>query len=61
VLKAAAATGTIGPNLDLLKPPFARIRTQVINGGRLMPAFRDVLTAKQIEAVARYVARNAGK
>jgi mono/diheme cytochrome c family protein len=33
----------------------------VINGGRLMPAFKDVLTAKQIEAVARYVARNAGK
>jgi cbb3-type cytochrome c oxidase subunit III len=61
VLKVASATGTIGPNLDLLKPPFARIRTQVINGGRLMPAFKDVLTARQIEAVARYVARNAGK
>ncbi len=61
VLKAAGATGTTGPNLDLLKAPFARIRTQVINGGGLMPAFKNLLTDAQIEAVARYVAQNAGK
>jgi len=61
VLAAAGTSGTIGPNLDQLKPPFARTRTQVINGGGVMPAFRDLLTDAQIEAVARYVAQNAGK
>ena len=61
VLKAAGTRGTTGPNLDLTKPTFDRARTQVINGGGLMPAFKETLTAKQIEAVARYVAENAGK
>jgi cbb3-type cytochrome c oxidase subunit III len=61
VLQAAGTSGKIGPNLDQLKPPFARARTQVINGGGAMPAFKDLLTDAQIEAVARYVADNAGK
>lgn len=61
VLRAAGTTGTTGPNLDLLKPPFARAKRQVINGGRVMPAFKGVLTDAQIEAVARYVAQRAGK
>lgn len=61
VLGAAGTTGTTGPNLDLLKPPFARAKRQVINGGRVMPAFKGVLTDAQIEAVARYVAQRAGK
>jgi mono/diheme cytochrome c family protein len=61
VLKAAGTTGTTGPSLDLLKPSFARARKQVINGGAVMPAFKDVLSAAQIEAVARYVAAQAGK
>lgn len=61
VLKAAKTTGTQGPSLDLLQPAFARTKRQVINGGRIMPAFKDILSAKQIEAVARYVAQNAGK
>jgi cbb3-type cytochrome c oxidase subunit III len=60
-LHAAAATGTIGPNLDQLKPPFDVARNQVINGGGAMPAFKGVLTDAQIRAVARYVAQNAGK
>jgi cbb3-type cytochrome c oxidase subunit III len=61
VLQAAGTTGTAGPNLDLLKPPFPRAREQVINGGGLMPAFKGVLNDAQIEAVSRYVAQNAGK
>ena len=61
VLKAAGTKGTAGPNLDALKPPFDRAREQVINGGGLMPAFKNILTDAQIEAVARYVADNAGK
>jgi cbb3-type cytochrome c oxidase subunit III len=60
ILQAAGTTGTVGPNLDLLRAPFPRVREQVINGGGLMPAFKDVLNDAQIEAVARYVAQNAG-
>jgi cbb3-type cytochrome c oxidase subunit III len=60
-LKAAGTTGTQGPNLDLLKPPFERAKTQVIQGGGIMPAFKGVLTDAQIEAVAKYVAEHAGR
>jgi mono/diheme cytochrome c family protein len=60
-LKAAGTTGTQGPNLDLLKPPFLRAKNQVIKGGGIMPAFKGVLTDAQINAVAKYVADNAGK
>jgi cbb3-type cytochrome c oxidase subunit III len=60
-LKAAAATGTIGPNLDELKPDEARVKHQVENGGSVMPAFKGKLTATQIDAVAKFVADSAGK
>ena len=60
-LKAAAATGTIGPNLDQLKPSFEVARNQVIHGGGAMPAFRGVLTDAQIRAVAKYVSANSQK
>ena len=60
-LKAAGTTGTQGPNLDLLKPPFPRVKKQVINGGGIMPAFKGTLTDAQINAVAKYVAEHAGK
>jgi mono/diheme cytochrome c family protein len=60
-LAAAGATGTIGPNLDQLKPPFARVKKQVIHGGAIMPAFQSVLTDAQIVAVAKFVASHAGK
>ena len=60
-LKAATATGTVGPNLDDLKPSFARAKKQVTNGGKVMPAFKGKLTDAQIDAVARFVANSAGK
>jgi cbb3-type cytochrome c oxidase subunit III len=60
-LKAAGATGTVGPNLDDLKPSFARAKKQVINGGGAMPPFKGKLTDAQIDAVARFVANFAGK
>jgi cbb3-type cytochrome c oxidase subunit III len=59
-LKAAGTSGTIGPNLDQLKPAEARVQRQVINGGGAMPAFKGTLTAAQISAVAKYVASVAG-
>ena len=60
-LKDAGATGTVGPNLDALKPSKATVARQVTNGGAVMPSFKDRLTAKQIQAVAGYVASVAGK
>jgi cbb3-type cytochrome c oxidase subunit III len=60
-LKAAAASGTIGPNLDQLKPPFRIAQHQVEVGGGVMPAFKGVLSQAQIDAVAKFVADNAGK
>jgi len=60
-LKDAGTTGTQGPNLDQLKPPFPIVKNQVIKGGGIMPAFKGVLTDAQINAVAKYVAEHAGK
>jgi cbb3-type cytochrome c oxidase subunit III len=60
-LKAAGAKGAIGPNLDQLKPAFPATQRQVIHGGGLMPAFKGRLTDKQIDAVSKFVAENAGK
>jgi mono/diheme cytochrome c family protein len=54
-LKAAGATGTIGPNLDELKPPEPRIVHQVEVGGGPMPAFKGQLSTKQIQDVAAFV------
>jgi cbb3-type cytochrome c oxidase subunit III len=60
-LKAAGATGTIGPNLDQLKPAEAIVKHQVEVGGGVMPAFKGTLTDAQIAAVAKFVASSAGK
>jgi mono/diheme cytochrome c family protein len=54
-LKAAGATGTVGPNLDDLKPSEAVAAHQVTNGGGPMPAFKGQLTPKQIQDVAAFV------
>jgi cbb3-type cytochrome c oxidase subunit III len=60
-LADAGTSGTIGPNLDQLKPVFARVQKQVINGGAVMPAFKGTLTPAQIKAVAKYVSSVAGR
>jgi cbb3-type cytochrome c oxidase subunit III len=60
-LKDAGATGTVGPNLDQLKPSDPTVKRQVENGGGAMPAFKDQLSPAQIAAVAAYVSRVAGK
>ncbi len=54
-LKAAGSTGTVGPNLDQLKPAEAKIVHQVTFGGAIMPPFKSQLTAKQIQDVAAFV------
>jgi cytochrome c553 len=54
-LKAAGSTGTVGPNLDQLKPAYATIVHQVTNGGGGMPPFGSSLSKTQIDDVAAYV------
>jgi mono/diheme cytochrome c family protein len=60
-LKAAGATGNVGPNLDQLKPSESAVDRQVTNGGGAMPAFKGRLTPAQITAVAKFVSSAAGK
>jgi glucose dehydrogenase/mono/diheme cytochrome c family protein len=58
-LASAGASGTVGPNLDQLQPSFSTVKTQVINGGGVMPSFKDTLSPAQIDTVSHYVADNA--
>jgi len=58
-LKAAGATGTVGPNLDQLKPQAAVVVHQVDVGGGAMPSFKEALSPKQIQDVAAFVATSA--
>jgi cbb3-type cytochrome c oxidase subunit III len=60
-LAAAGTHGTIGPNLDQLKPSEAIVQHQVEVGGGVMPAFKGKLSDAQITAVAKYVSSSAGK
>ncbi|MGH2939253.1 MAG: c-type cytochrome [Solirubrobacterales bacterium] len=62
-LKAAGASGQVGPNLDELKPDEERVEKQVITGGGPMPAFgtKEILTPEEITTVSEYVAAEAGK
>jgi mono/diheme cytochrome c family protein len=58
-LAAATSTGTIGPDLDQLKPDEQTVARQVENGGGGMPPFRGKLSAGQIAAVASFVSASA--
>ena len=60
-LKAAGATGTIGPNLDQLHPSAATVASIVRSGGGGMPSFAGKLSAAQINAVSQYVSSVAGR
>jgi mono/diheme cytochrome c family protein len=63
-LAAAHATGTVGPNLDGLKPDYRAVTAQVTNGGAptggTMPAFKSTLSTHQIADVAAYVVKSTG-
>jgi mono/diheme cytochrome c family protein len=59
-LADAGATGSVGPNLDQLKPNDALVIHQVTNGGGGMPAFGGQLSQTQIQDVAKYVSTVAG-
>ena len=57
-LKAAGATGQIGPNLDSLRPSVARVRFQVQHGGGVMPSFTGKLTAGTAGDACQYPDRH---
>jgi mono/diheme cytochrome c family protein len=59
-LKAAGASGSIGPNLDQLRPSAASVAAIVRTGGGSMPSFASKLSAAQIAALAGYVSSVAG-
>lgn len=59
-LADANAGGTVGPDLDDLRPDEALVRTTVTEGRGAMPAFGGRLTDEQIAAVAAYVSSVAG-
>jgi mono/diheme cytochrome c family protein len=59
-LAAAGTKGASGPDLTNLKVPEATVKTQVENGGKVMPPFKDKLSAEEIEEVSEYVADNDG-
>jgi cytochrome c6 len=56
-LADAGAKGTIGPNLDQVKPPHDLVVERVTNGMGVMPSFKDQLSEKQIQDVAAYVSQ----
>jgi cytochrome c2 len=61
-LSDAGTNGTVGPNLDELKPDKARVQAAIKNGGAgsgAMPA--NIVTGTEAEAVATYVSSVAGK
>ena len=59
-LAAAHATGTVGPNLDQLKPDYRHVTAQVTNGGAQMPSFKSSLSAQKIADVSAYVVKSTG-
>lgn len=58
-LADAGAAGTIGPNLDELKPDANRVAQAVRNGIGVMPAF-DALSDADVQALAKYVSGVTG-
>jgi cytochrome c oxidase subunit 1 len=57
-LAAAGASGTVGPNLDEVRPDAVTVVRTVRNGRGAMPAFGDRLDDRQIEQLASFVARS---
>jgi mono/diheme cytochrome c family protein len=59
-LADAKATGTVGPNLDQVKPDYRLATARVTLGKGQMPSFKGQLSAQQIADVAAYVVKATG-
>jgi mono/diheme cytochrome c family protein len=58
-LSAAGTDGKVGPKLDVLRPSVATVLTAIHNGPGVMPS--DLVRGADAQAVARFVAANAGR
>jgi hypothetical protein len=54
-LKAAGTKGTTGTNLDKSKPSYSKCVDKITNGGKGMPAFKGVLSTKQIQDISAFI------
>jgi mono/diheme cytochrome c family protein len=59
-LAAVHATGTVGPNLDQVKPDYRTATGRVTLGGGAMPSFKSQLSTQQIADVASFVVQATG-
>jgi mono/diheme cytochrome c family protein len=59
-LAEAKSTGTVGPNLDQVKPPLSLAVQRVTQGAGAMPSFKSQLSTKQIADVTAYVVTKTG-
>jgi cytochrome c6 len=60
-LKSAGTSGSVGPDLDQVRPSVADVSAIVKSGSGAMPSFAGKLSDAQITAVARYVSTVAGQ
>lgn len=58
-LSAAGTDGAVGPRLDVLRPSAATVLTAIHNGPGVMPS--GLVDGADAQAVARFVAANAGR
>lgn len=61
-LASAGTHGQVGPNLDQLKPDYARVVAAIQNGGTgsgIMP--KGLFSGKQAQAIAQFVSQTAGR
>ncbi|HUH86929.1 MAG TPA: cytochrome c [Pusillimonas sp.] len=57
----AGSSGTIGPDLDEIKPDMAAVKKALREGLGVMPNFSQTLSDEEIDAVAAYVSHAVGK
>tara|TARA_Y100000590_G_scaffold166003_1_gene190081 strand:+ start:740 stop:1057 length:318 start_codon:yes stop_codon:yes gene_type:complete len=56
-LSDAKSIGVIGPSLDEIRPTLEVVLANVTNGIGVMPAYKDILSKEEIEAVSHYVSK----
>ena len=56
-LSDAKSIANIGPNLDEIRPSLEKVLATVTNGIGVMPAYQDILSKDEIEAVSHYVSK----
>lgn len=59
-LKAAGATGEVGPVLDELRPDAQRVLRVLHNGFGVMPSYEGQLPEADLRALASFVAHSTG-